>query len=74
MPRKKTTVYIDEELLKAAKISATRTGKKDYQVFEEALRQYLGLGLLEQVWQRSKLRESEALRLAYRELHSSRRR
>jgi hypothetical protein len=73
MTRKKTTVYIDEELLKAAKISATRTGKRDYQIFEEALRQYLGLGLLEQVWRRSKLGEEEALRLAYTELHRSRR-
>ncbi len=74
MVRRKTTVYIDEELLKAAKISAARTGKKDYQIFEEALRQYLGLSVLEQAWQRSKLSEEEALRLAYRELHSSRRR
>ncbi len=74
MARKKTTVYIDEELLRAAKVSAARTGKKNYQVFEEALRQYLGLGLLEEVWQRGKLRESEALRLVYRELHRSRRR
>lgn len=74
MARKKTTVDIDEELLKVAKISATRTGKEDCQVFEEALRQYLGLRLLEQACQRSKLWEEEALRLAYRELHRSRRR
>ncbi len=74
MARKKTTVYIEEELLKAAKISAARSGKRDYQIFEEALRHYLGLGLLEQVWRRSKLGEEEALRLAYRELHGSRRR
>jgi hypothetical protein len=72
MPRKKTTVYIEEELLKMAKIGAARSGKRDYQIFEEALRHYLGLGLLEDVWRRNKLGEEEVLRLAYRELHGSR--
>ena len=73
MPRQKTTVYIEEELLKMAKISAARRGKREYQIFEEALRHYLGLDVLEQVWRRSKLGEEDALRLAYREVHGSRR-
>jgi hypothetical protein len=73
MVRRKTTVYIDENLLKAAKIMAARAGKKEYEVFEEALRQYLGLGAVERVWRRNRLREAEALRLAYSELHAARR-
>lgn len=70
--RKKTTVYIEEDLLKAAKIVAARTGKRDYQVFEEALRQHLGAGVAEKVWRRSRLSADQALRLAYKELNAER--
>ena len=52
---------------------AVRTGKKEYQVLEDALRQYLGLGVIEKVWRRGTLREDQALRLAYKELHAARR-
>ena len=65
MKRKKTTVYIDEHVLRATRIHAAREGKRDYQVFEEALRVYLGLDVLERVWSRNDLEEDEALRLAY---------
>ena len=71
--RRKTTVYLEDELLRATKIAAARTGKRDYQVVEEALRAYLGLDLLDRVGARSNLTENEALDLAYRELHQSRR-
>lgn len=73
MARKKTTVYIEEDLLKAAKIAAARSGKRDYQVFEEALRQYLGAGIVAKVWRKSRLRDGQALALAYKELHAARR-
>jgi len=73
MARRKTTVYIEEDLLKAAKILAVRTGKKEYQVLEDALKQYLGLSVIETVWRRSTLREDQGLRLAYKELHAARR-
>ena len=72
MARKKTTVYIDEALLKATKVLAARTGKKEYEIFEDALRGYLGLGALESIWGRSKMTEKDALVLAYRELHAAR--
>jgi hypothetical protein len=39
--RRKTTVYVDEELLRSAKVLAARTDRKEYEVFEEALRSYL---------------------------------
>jgi hypothetical protein len=71
--RRKTTIYVEGNLLRATKIAAARTGKRDYQVVEEALRAYLGLELLERVGARSKLTEGGALDLAYRELHQSRR-
>jgi hypothetical protein len=72
MPRKKTTIYIEDSLLRATKVLAARTGKKEYEVFEDALRGYLGFGALKKIWDRSKLTEKEALDLAYRELHAAR--
>jgi hypothetical protein len=51
MGRKKTTVYIDESLLRAAKVAAARAGKHEYEVFEEALRRHLAFAeVLERVW------------------------
>ncbi len=70
--RRKTTVYLDDQLLRAARIAAARSGKREYQVFEEALRAYLGLELLHRVGARSKLTERQALDLANQELHRSR--
>lgn len=72
MARKKTTVYIEEDLLRQAKIIAARTGRKEYEVFEDALRQYTLRGLLEQIWARSDLSEQEAFDLADREVHRAR--
>ena len=63
---------MEDDLLRATKIAAARTGKRDYQVVEEALRAYLGLELLERVGARSKLTEDEALDLAYQKLHQRR--
>src|SRR5699024_11137690 len=51
LARKKTTVYIDEDLLRAAKIAAARTGQREYEVFETALREHLSLaGTVERIW------------------------
>lgn len=73
MARKKATVYLDEELLRGAKIMAARTDRKDYEVFEEALRRYLGVEVLEKVWARSDLTEEEGLKVATDELDAMRR-
>ncbi len=72
MARKKTTIYIEDTLLKATKVLAARLGKKEYEVFEDAIRGHLGLGALERIWSRSKLTDKEALELAYQELHAAR--
>lgn len=82
-PRKKTTVYLDPTLLRAAKVVAASTGRHDYEVLEDALRQYLatqdvnGAGnmlrsLLDHVAQRSTVTDDEALQLAHEELHTMR--
>ncbi len=71
--RKKVTVYVDEDVLRAARVRAARTDKRDSDVVEEALRAYLGLNVVERVWARSNLSEDEAMRLAVAETHAARR-
>lgn len=39
--KKKTTIYVDEELLREAKIRAAETGRKEYEIVEAALGAYL---------------------------------
>ncbi len=73
MVRKKTTVYIDESLLRAAKVEAARSGRREYEVFEEALRRHLSLGgVAERIWARitpgEAPDEAEAARIAAKEL------
>ena len=41
MARKKMTTYVDEDLLRSAKILAAKRDGKIYEVLEEALRRYL---------------------------------
>ncbi len=41
MTRKKMTTYVDEDLLRSAKIVAAQRDGKIYEVFEEALKRYL---------------------------------
>lgn len=64
MTKARTTLTIDEEVLRAVKVRAARTGKADGQVIEEAVRQHLGLDLLDRLWERNDLGEEEALQLA----------
>jgi hypothetical protein len=74
MTRVRTTLTIDEEVLRAVKVRAARTGKGDSQVIEEALRRELGLDLLERLWQREDIGEEQALALAAEAQHKTRRR
>ena len=73
MARSKATVYLDPEVLRAARIRAARTGKRDSDIVEEALREYLGLAVIERIRSKSDLDPDEAMRLAYDELHELRR-
>ena len=70
--KKKVTFYLPEQLLRAARVHAARTNKRDSEVVEEALRTYLGFDTVESVWARSDLPEDEALELAVSELHAMR--
>jgi Arc/MetJ family transcription regulator len=80
MARKKTTVYLDEDLITATKVLAATSGRREYEVVEEALRQYVGAeksrkqlrSLLDRVARRSTLQDEEAMDLAYSELGAAR--
>ena len=72
MAKTRTTLTIDEEVLRAVKIRAARTGKADSQVIEESLRRDLGLDLLDRVWDRNDLSETEAVQLAVEAQHATR--
>jgi len=74
MPKTRTTLTVDEAVLRAVKVRAARTGKGDSEVIEEALRRELGLEHLDRLWARNDLPEDEALDLAVEAQHSTRRR
>jgi len=73
VPKVRTTVTLAEEVLKAVRVKAARTGRRDSDVIEEALRRDLGLDLFETIWSRADLDEDEALRLAVEAQHETRR-
>ena len=73
MPKTRTTLTIDEEVLRAVKLRAARSGKRDSEVIEEAVRRHLGLELLDRLWARNDMPEDEAMELAVRAQHSTRR-
>jgi hypothetical protein len=81
--RRKTTFYLDADVLTAAKVLAAATDRSESQVVEEALRTYLKQGqaavarrqlaaLLDRLTERADLSDEEALGLAYDELRASR--
>jgi hypothetical protein len=73
MSKARTTVTLDEAVFRAVKVKAARTGKRDSQVIEEALRRDLGLEGLEDLWARVKpAPEREGMELADAEVHAMR--
>ena len=71
--KRKVTLYVDEGVLRAARVRAARTDKRDSEVVEDALRSYLGYDIVERVWARSDQGEEEAMQLAVAETHAARR-
>jgi hypothetical protein len=69
----RTTITLDERVLRAVRVKAARSGRRDSDVIEEALRRDLGFDLLERVWQTADLDEDEALRIAVEAQHQGRR-
>jgi hypothetical protein len=74
MSKVRTTLTIDESVMKVVKLRAARTGRGDSQVIEDSLRRDLGLDLLERLWERNNLSERDAAALAVEAQHQTRRR
>jgi hypothetical protein len=68
----RTTVTLDRDVLRWVKVRAARQGKGDSEVIEESLRRDLGLDLLERLWEKNRMGEDEAMRLALEAQHRMR--
>lgn len=64
MAKIRTTLTIDEDVWKAARVRAARLGKRDSEIIEAALRRELGFDLLDRIWDRNDLSEADAMDLA----------
>lgn len=73
MPKIRTTVTLDEGVLRAVRVTAARAGRRDSEVIEEALRRDLGLDVLERIWATADLNEDDAMAVALEAQHESRR-
>ena len=73
MAKVRTTLTIDDEVLRAVKLRAAQSGRGDSEVIEESLRRDLGLDLFERLWNRETLPEDEAMALALEAQKSARR-
>lgn len=72
MSKVRTTLTIDDQVMKAVRVRAARTGKGDSEVIEEAVRRSLGFDLFERIWDRADLGEQEAMGLALEAQHHGR--
>lgn len=72
MAKLKTTLSIDEDLMRQVRIRAARSGRTQSEFLEAALRE--GLGVIERIRAKAGLSEDEALRLASEVVHEVRKR
>jgi len=72
MARVRTTVTLEEDVLRAVKIRAARLGRGDSEVIEASLRRDLGLDLLDSLWAKNDFSESDATALAVEAQHRTR--
>ena len=72
MAKVRTTLTIDEDVLKWVKIRAARTGVGDSAVIEESLRRDLKLDVLDDLWSNATLAEAKASELALEAQHATR--
>jgi plasmid stability protein len=73
MTKTRTTLTIDEEVLRAVKVRAARTGRGESEVIEDAVRKELGLDLLDRLWARNELGDDEAMDLGIEAQEAARR-
>lgn len=71
MARVKTTLSLDEELMRHVRVRAARTGRTQSDILEEALRE--GLGVIHHIRVKNQADEEEILALASEAVHEARR-
>ncbi len=64
MAKTRTTLTIDEGVLRAVKVQAARAGVGESELIERAVRRDLGLDLLDEIWANADMTEDEAMELA----------
>ena len=64
MPKVRTTLTIDEDVLREVRVRAARTGRRDSEVIEDAVRKGLGTDVFERLWAGNDIGEDEAMTLA----------
>ena len=75
MAKAKTTIYVDEDLLRGARVFAARRDMKDSEVIELALRRILGRDVIDEIWERNAHVDPQtAEAVTAEELRASRRR
>jgi len=72
MAKVRTTLTIDEDVLREVKVRAARTGAGDSEVIEQALRRDLGIDLMDRLWAVADMDEDEAMALAVEAQHATR--
>jgi plasmid stability protein len=70
MAKVKTTLSLDEALMRRVRVRAARMGRRDSEVLESALRE--GLGVIERIRSKADLSENQAVDLAHRVVHEGR--
>ena len=75
--RQRATFTLDESVLRATRVAAARAGRRDSEIVEDALRSYLAIGVLEEIWAARPpdapvLSDEEAMRLARDEQNAAR--
>jgi hypothetical protein len=70
MARVKTTLSIDEGLMRQVRVRAARTGRRDSEILEAAVRE--GLGIIDRIRAKANLDEEAAGDLAHRAVHEGR--
>jgi Ribbon-helix-helix protein, copG family len=73
--RQRATFSLDPALLRAVRVMAARTGRRDSDIVEAALRRFLTIGVLESIWRDAPddLDADAGLALARDEQHAARR-
>jgi plasmid stability protein len=64
MAKTRTTLSIDDEVLRAVRVRAAREGRPDSEIIERALRRETGLDLLDRLWTSNDMSEESATALA----------